>query len=546
MLSPSDDFVKWLRSACGDAEELLRDHLQYPPAFYFGQTTSGGAATFYRKIDMWAAWASGFVTGLGRRLRNADHIVRQAETKFAPTRLLRFKLEHWQTLGHVIGRVDLSDRATFGGGNGWVTFRTVLQTARLEPDWAEVLRALREDLNAFREMLEAQIDGLSIVEQSLDNREGGANMRKLKPGEVVQYIETEFPTTRWNETGFYFDRSIHGHKIAVVHGMLQELDLGTYSLSDEETLKFITAQMAIKAFVDRTQGDLVASGSLGNRNPLAVVREILINASARGGTQQPAATPASTSVGQAAARQVVILTALQVEIRAVLAHLADRDEVEHPDTGTIYHRGGFDGDNGSWQVATVEIGAGNASSAHEVERAVSYFKPAVVLFVGVAGGLKDVALGDVVAADKVYNYESGKASVDFEPRPDSGLSSYRLVQRARSVATSDIWQSRIVESPSARPTARVGALVAGEKVIASTASDVYRLLKSNYGDALAVEMEGHGFLKALHAHPNVAALVIRGISDLVDDKTKADASVSQERASKHAAAFAFELLAKLR
>jgi hypothetical protein len=64
-------------------------------------------------------------------------------------------------------------------------------------------------------------------------------------------------------------------------------------------------------------------------------------------------------------------------------------------------------------------------------------------------------------------------------------------------------------------------------------------------DALALEMEGYGFLKAAHAHSGLEALVVRGISDLLEGKADADKGGSQERASRHAAAFAFQVLAKL-
>src|SRR5258708_7757230 len=47
------------------------------------------------------------------------------------------------------------------------------------------------------------------------------------------------------------------------------------------------------------------------------------------------------------------------------------------------------------------------------------------------------------------------------------------------------------------PRAYIGALAAGEKVLASTQSAVYTQLKSIYGDALAIEMERHGFLQAM-------------------------------------------------
>ncbi len=58
-------------------------------------------------------------------------------------------------------------------------------------------------------------------------------------------------------------------------------------------------------------------------------------------------------------------------------------------------------------------------------------------------------------------------------------------------------------------------------------------------------MEGYGFLKAAYANPEVYALVIRGISDLIDGKEATDKTGTQENASRHASAFTFEILARL-
>src|SRR6266568_8840140 len=125
----------------------------------------------------------------------------------------------------------------------------------------------------------------------------------------------------------------------------------------------------------------------------------------------------------------VILTALPVEYQAVRIHLTDLHEEVHPQ-GTIYERGTFFASkNRLWDIVIVEVGKGNACTARESERAINYFQPKVILFVGVAGGLKDVKLGDVVAATKVYGYESGKANITFQPRPEVGNSTYSMERR---------------------------------------------------------------------------------------------------------------------
>jgi len=232
-----------------------------------------------------------------------------------------------------------------------------------------------------------------------------------------------------------------------------------------------------------------------------------------------------------------------VEYQAVLAHLQDVQEITHPE-GTVYEWGIFTGQDRTWRIVVAEIGMGGPTAASETERAISFFHAQIALFVGVAGGLKNVKLGDVVASTKVYTYEAGKAAKKFEVRPVVWPSSYALEQRARSVARKDEWLARLDNaSPNLTPQVYIGALAAGEKVLGSTQSSLYTLLKANYGDSLAVEMEGHGFLAAVHANHTVHGLVIRGISDLIDDKPTADAVGWQEMAARHAAAFAFQVLA---
>ena len=78
-----------------------------------------------------------------------------------------------------------------------------------------------------------------------------------------------------------------------------------------------------------------------------------------------------------------------------------------------------------------------------------------------------------------------------------------------------------------------------------TSSQTYKLIRKHYSDALAVEMEGHGFLLGVRMNHGTQGIVVRGISDLVDGKDEENDDKWQPVAARRAAAFAFQLLAKL-
>jgi nucleoside phosphorylase len=247
-----------------------------------------------------------------------------------------------------------------------------------------------------------------------------------------------------------------------------------------------------------------------------------------------------------ARRTAVIITALQIERTAVVEHLRNASR-EPPLNGSIYRRGAFDEGTAHWDVIVAEIGPGNLGAAAEAERVVSHYRPDIALFVGVAGAVKDLRHGDVVASTKVYGYESGKDGEEFNPRPEFQKGSYNLEQLARYEAGERGWKDRIKgdgeSTQTMDPNARAAPIAAGEKVVASNRSATYKFIRKHYGDALAVEMEGLGFLLGVHMNHPTEGLVVRGISDLVDDKDQANDETWQPIAARHAAAFAFQILA---
>jgi len=241
---------------------------------------------------------------------------------------------------------------------------------------------------------------------------------------------------------------------------------------------------------------------------------------------------------------IVILTALPLEYEAVVAYLPQRRK-EIKSDNTIYEIGEYVTPKASWQVVVRQLSAqGNYQAARETELAISHFAPTYMFFVGVAGGLKDVQLGDVVAASFVRGYEGGKITDgEWKPRGLVEYPSHALLQLAINIAGDTQWLSKRLEPSRSIFKVLVSPVVSGKKVVAS--QTFLAQLQETCSDAVAVEMEALGFLGTFRAKPQVQGIVIRGISDLVVDKSQSDATGWLPIAAQNAATFAFAMLDEL-
>ena len=239
---------------------------------------------------------------------------------------------------------------------------------------------------------------------------------------------------------------------------------------------------------------------------------------------------------------IAILTPIAVEYRAVKGYLKDAREEQKE--GQYYTVGTFRGQHHDYSVFLRETGSRNNEVALAAERAIRHYQPAVIILTGIAGGVKDAGIGDVVVGTQAYGYEAGKSTDDgFSSRPNVLPYSQELIELARSVERAGRWHQRL--SSGASPRVFFGPIASGDQVVASTRAEVYRVIKAHYNDTLALEMESIGFAQAVAAYPHISALNIRGISDLLDGKNAAHDQASQPRAAAHAAAFVFELLYQL-
>jgi nucleoside phosphorylase len=238
---------------------------------------------------------------------------------------------------------------------------------------------------------------------------------------------------------------------------------------------------------------------------------------------------------------VVIFTPMNLEYKAVRAHLQDSRQIWHP-AGTAADIGTVSGL--PWPVAIVLTGEGNAETGVLAERVSTWLRPRALLVVGVAGGLKDdIGLGDIVVATWVYGYHSGKESRSgFQARPRAWRSHHRLEQAARLAEVKGTW----AESGQPQPTVHFKPIAAGDVVLNSKASPLARQLQQTCNDAAAIEMESAGAASAAHLSDSLPVLTVRGISDKADGrKHLSDAAGLQPIAAAHAAAFTMAILREL-
>ena len=241
---------------------------------------------------------------------------------------------------------------------------------------------------------------------------------------------------------------------------------------------------------------------------------------------------------------VLLLTPLPLEYTAVNQFVEGQRDTLFYDQAA-YEIGTFTGLHHSFQIVLREPGMKNVDMALATEKAIQRFKPQIVLLVGIAGGVKDVQIGDILVAKKAYGYEAGKEDIDgFKARPAVESFSGDLLARAQVLSRREDWKKRTSDGASDSKVF-IGPIAAGDKVVASVNNPSYQRIKLHYNDTLALEMEAIGFATALQGHRLVHGLVIRGISDLCEGKSATDKQNWQPIAAERAAAFAFELLHQL-
>ncbi len=167
----------------------------------------------------------------------------------------------------------------------------------------------------------------------------------------------------------------------------------------------------------------------------------------------------------------------------------------------------------------------NVSAAIATKETFERFHPRYVIFVGIAGSLKEwVKQGDIVIGNYVWGYGYGRVEQTgaYTPRHlftvalDNALKSRAatFVQRKP-----DWWQS-VGAKPigeSVPPAVHFGGIASGDMVIESIESAFGQAIVKDDSDLYAVAMEEHGAVQAVRQIQQttpIGLMVVRGITDI--------------------------------
>jgi adenosylhomocysteine nucleosidase len=264
--------------------------------------------------------------------------------------------------------------------------------------------------------------------------------------------------------------------------------------------------------------------------------------------------PASTETDR---WDVGVITVLSEETRAVAAVLAAAGTCRkqtHPN-GLRFCEADIGTTGGHVKVvATQALDRGQRPAVIAFESLRQHYAPAVVVLVGIAGGINPaVRLGDVVVVQEVIYYDLRKESLHEIFRRGQARPVPAAIRRAINDFFSyhgEPYRASIEDQDGTLRTCNVlpGPIGSGEAVIAHKDSDVRQYVASFNDKTLALETEGGGLAEAFYEMADVTSagsgwLAIRGISDHAD-AAKDDSY--HDIASWHAATILRQLLPYLK
>ena len=147
------------------------------------------------------------------------------------------------------------------------------------------------------------------------------------------------------------------------------------------------------------------------------------------------------------------------------------------------------------------------------------YYPKLIIMTGICGGIRNVKLGDVIIADRSWDWQSGKwlHTGTFDSAPDHKEACPELVALARGTEDLSLsfWKDQS-QRPEDPPNILVGPMLSGSAVVEDPTK--HEIFIRQHRKAIAVDMECFGvyFSANMSVDPQPKVLCIKCVSDLAD------------------------------
>jgi len=240
-------------------------------------------------------------------------------------------------------------------------------------------------------------------------------------------------------------------------------------------------------------------------------------------------------------KNLVILTAVDREYEKMRERLSNfvREDI---DGGNRYEI--FQESIGSHKVNVIigMTGQGNSEASARTTHAIKQYDPILVVFVGTCGFIKDAQIGDIVVVTRAYDFLRGKdTDLGFNAKP-VGKEITSIFRSYCQSLSQKINRGELQSEIFAGTSIHLGPVASSSVIVAGDHTQTKELIRRNYHDAIAVEMEGFGFHTAVYENNYHNAVVIRGVTDDAANKDNLSDRDIQPKVMEKACVFVMEFV----
>jgi nucleoside phosphorylase len=235
---------------------------------------------------------------------------------------------------------------------------------------------------------------------------------------------------------------------------------------------------------------------------------------------------------------LVLITAVEIEQTSVFNLPIEWIRFSVPNDPTIYYRGeivSLINPTKSMKVVTALcLRMGMVAAATLTSKMVYHFQPKYMFMVGICAGIEGKTnYGDIIVADPIWSYESGK-HVEFEggskflPSPHQVNLTVEVRSQLKDLISRQLFINKIVLDwkfsipETGKLKVHIGPMASGASVIAD--GNLIEPIQGQHRQVLGVEMEAYGVMAAAEVSRVEVpkCVVIKSVCDFADSKKSDD------------------------